>query len=156
MAAVISAAGDACVRLMIPWQLAVAARRWPFPYQHNHVIISPLGADMPSWLQFALVISSIHIEMRLSPPPHHNVITSPPSQRRETEPLWQESWTRTQRFLGIFIQNSNNNQQQRLESPNRGRVSLSDIRLSFFLYKLMFWPFFLGGGGWLGSHRLVL
>lgn len=78
-------AGDS-VCLMIIWELS-GYTRLTFCYQHNRAIISQLGRDMPFWLQFALVISSIHIEMRLSPPPHHNVISSPPSQRRNMDSL---------------------------------------------------------------------
>lgn len=76
-------AGDG-VCLMIIWELS-GYTRLTFCYQHNRAIISQLGRDMPFWLQFALVISSIHIEMRLSPPPRHNVISSPPSQRSNVD-----------------------------------------------------------------------
>lgn len=81
----ICAAGDG-VCLMIIWVLS-GYTRLTFCYQHNRAIISQLGGDMPFWLQFALVISSIHIETRLSPPPHHNVISSLPSQRRNMDGL---------------------------------------------------------------------
>lgn len=81
----IFAAGDS-VHLMIIWVLS-GYTRLTFCYQHNRAIISQLGGDIPFWLQFALVISSIHIEMRLSPPPHHNVISSLPSQRRNMDSL---------------------------------------------------------------------
>lgn len=79
-----------------------------FPHRHNHAIISQLGGDMPFWLQFALVISSIHIEMRLSPPPDHNVITSLPSQRRNMEPAWQKLWSKMQHFFRRCSQKSQN------------------------------------------------
>lgn len=78
-------AGDSLC-LMIIWELS-GYTRLTFCYQHNRAIISQLGRDMPFWLQFALVISSIHIEMRLSPPPRHNVISSLPSQRRDKHAL---------------------------------------------------------------------
>lgn len=78
-------AGDS-VCLMIIWELS-GYTQLTFCYQHNRAIISQLGRDMPFWLQFALVISSIHIEMRLSPPPRHNVISSLPSQRRNMDGL---------------------------------------------------------------------
>lgn len=81
----IFAAGDG-VCLMIIWELS-GYTRLTFCYQHNRAIISQLGRDMPFWLQFALVISSIHIEMRLSPPPRHNVISSLPSQKSNMDAL---------------------------------------------------------------------
>lgn len=129
---------------------------WPFLISTIHVIISELGGDMPFWLQFALVISSIHIEMRLSPPPNHNVITALPSQRRKMELVWQEWSTIRRCFLSKFIRLSNKSQAQQsakiqLRVNVGGRVSLNDILLSFFSYNWMFWPF---QGGWPGSHRL--
>lgn len=63
-----------------------------FYYWHNHAIISQFGEDVPFWLQFALVISSIHIEMRLSAATHHSVISTPPNLMRNKHASCRRSY----------------------------------------------------------------